>query len=80
MTALQDVIQAGIEAALLQCDGAGAHTFGTRGMATGGPDDLVIRLTVEDVARVAARAAERWAATTGPIRPTGVSVMTAESS
>ena len=62
MTTLQDAIHAGLAAALMHCERADVCTFGERGMATGGPDAPVVRLTVKDVARVAARAAEQWSA------------------
>jgi hypothetical protein len=62
MTSLQETIQARIEAALLHHEHAGIYAPAERrGLATGGPDQPVIRLSLHDVARVAAQAAEDWA-------------------
>ncbi|MEV6489499.1 hypothetical protein AB0M20_12845 [Actinoplanes sp. NPDC051633] len=68
MTSLHEAIQAGIEAALLHHERAGiVAPDQRRGLATGGPDHPTIRLSIQDVARVAARAAEQWAS--GNTRP-----------
>ena len=58
MTSLQDRIQARLEAALIHQERAGFESFAARGLASGGPDTPVIRLSVEDVARIAAQTAE----------------------
>lgn len=59
MTSLQDRIQARLEAALQHHERAEISApFAARGLATGGPDRPVIRLAIEDVARIAAQAAE----------------------
>jgi hypothetical protein len=71
MPSLPELIQARIEAALLHHERADSFVpDARRGMATGGPDDLVVRLTVPDVARLAAHAAEDWAVGSGQ-SPTG---------
>jgi hypothetical protein len=59
VTTLADRIQAALEAALLHHERADIlKPEARRGLATGGPDDPVIRLTIEDVARIAAQVAE----------------------
>jgi hypothetical protein len=63
MATLQDTIRARIEAALDHLEGMeGIRPEAERGMATGGPDHPVIRLTLDDVARLAVLAAEEHAA------------------
>ncbi len=58
-TALPDIIQARIESALLHHERAGIEALDVqRGLATGGPDAPVIRLTIADVARIAAHAVD----------------------
>lgn len=59
MTSLQERIQARLELALIHQERAGFEVDAARGLATGGPDAPVIRLSLEDVARIAAQEAER---------------------
>ncbi|BCJ51827.1 hypothetical protein Asp14428_33020 [Actinoplanes sp. NBRC 14428] len=58
MASLQERIQARLELALIHQERAGFETLGRRGLATGGPEETVIRLSIEDVARIAALAVE----------------------
>jgi hypothetical protein len=59
VTSLQGRIAARLELALLHQERGGFEVpDARRGLATGGPDDLIIRLAVEDVARIAARAVD----------------------
>ena len=58
MTTLEERIAARLGLALIHQERAGFEAFGAeRGLATGGPAEPVIRLTVEDVARIAAQVA-----------------------
>ncbi|MGA5304598.1 hypothetical protein ACPCHT_32135 [Nucisporomicrobium flavum] len=58
MTSLQERIHLRLESALTRQERASFETFGGRGLATDGPDGPVIRLSMNDVARIAAQAVE----------------------
>lgn len=58
MASLQERIHTRLEWALAHQERAGCETFGQQGLASGGPDDPVIRLSLEDVARIASLAIE----------------------
>ncbi|GAA2516527.1 hypothetical protein Ahu01nite_098160 [Winogradskya humida] len=64
---LQDAIRARLEAALDHKEGMrGWSPAAERGLATGGPDHPVIRLSLDDVVRLAALACEEWASSNEP--------------
>ncbi|XVU25828.1 helix-turn-helix transcriptional regulator [Actinoplanes sp. CA-054009] len=57
--ALAEIIQARIELALIHQERASIEVPGARrGLAGGGPDHLTVRLTIADVARIAAQVLE----------------------
>lgn len=58
MTSLQERIYAQLELALVHHERAGIESLGRRGLAGGGPDEPVIRLSLQDVARIAASVAQ----------------------
>ena len=63
MTTLAEKIAARLGLALIHQERAAFEVhWARRGLATGGPDNLVVRLTVEDVARIAAQVAEEHVA------------------
>ena len=58
MTSLQERIAARLELALIHHERAGIEALTARqGLATGGPDEPIIRLALNDVARIAAQVA-----------------------
>jgi hypothetical protein len=62
MATLEERIFARLSEALSHHSGARITAPDARcGLATGGPDNPVIRLTVQDVARIAAQVAEEYA-------------------